>query len=182
VKFLYILKSRRAQSTVEVTLLLPLFVILGLFIFKIYGLLIVVQKLEIAAFYAGRRWQLESHRSLEHQPWDDNFLRRNIESKVKEILDFNNPLLRKARSLRSVSLSVERGETWNEVTIFVRMYPPRIPFICKYDKLKVCDRPYGAACLTGYNFLCEKGGEIKRIKNVINRDRPNAWVLPGSSR
>ncbi|MDR0646428.1 MAG: pilus assembly protein [Elusimicrobiota bacterium] len=178
--FLNILKSRRAQATVEVTLLLPIFVILGFFVFKVYGLLVVVQKTEIAAYYAGRRWQLESHKSLDHVPWDNNVLRKDIEDKVRDILDFNNPALKKARSLRSVSFNVERGELWNTLTLTVRMYPPRIPFICKYDKLKVCDKPYGQDCLKGYNFLCEGGGTISVTKNVVNRDRPNAWLLPGS--
>ncbi|MBO7605771.1 MAG: hypothetical protein J6S61_04845, partial [Elusimicrobiaceae bacterium] len=55
------LHSKHGQATTEVVLLFPIFFILALFIIKIYGLLIVLQKTEIASVYAARRWQFESH-------------------------------------------------------------------------------------------------------------------------
>jgi Flp pilus assembly protein TadG len=50
--------NRKGQATTEVVLLFPIFFILALFVIKIYGLLVVVQKTEIASFYAAKRWQL----------------------------------------------------------------------------------------------------------------------------
>lgn len=172
--------NRRGQATTEVVLLFPIFFILTLFIIKIYGLLVVVQKAEIAAFYAGRRWQLESHRALQFHQWDKNVLQRDIEKRVQEYIGFNNASQRKFLSLRKVTLKIERTNVWNVVTLTVNTYPPVIPFLCAYDKRVVCQYPYGQACMRGYNFICESGGTIEVVKNVVNRDRPISFILPGS--
>ena len=77
--------NRRGQATTEVVLLFPIFFILTLFIIKIYGLLIIVQKTEIASFYAAKRWQLESHRAVKYADgWDNIFLKKDIEKKVMD--------------------------------------------------------------------------------------------------
>jgi hypothetical protein len=176
-----IFKCRRGQAATEVVLLFPIFFILALFIAKIYGLLIVVQKAEIASYYAARRFELESHRALQHvNGWDKNFLEKDIEKKVQEYIGFNNPAQRKFLSLRRVSLNIERTNVWNVVKLTVNTYPPNIPFICLYDKREVCKYPYGDACMRGYNFLCESGGTYEVVKNVVNRDRPISFVLPAS--
>lgn len=176
-----IFKSRRGQATTEVVLLFPIFFILALFIVKIYALLIIVQKSEIAAFYAAKRWQLESHRSQQYaQGWDENFLKKDIERKVQAYIGFNNASMRKFLSLRRVSIDVERTNVWNIVKLKINTFPPNIPFLCSYDKRDVCKYPYGEPCFRGYNFICESGGSIEVIKNVPNRDRPISFVLPMS--
>jgi len=177
------LRSRRGQATTEVVLLFPIFFILTLFIIKIYGLLIVLQKTEIASAYAARRWQLESHRAVKYtEAWDKNFLIPDIKKKVQEYIGFTNPAMRKFLSLRKVDLEIKRYEVWNSVTITVSTYPPRIPFLCNYDKREVCKRPYGDACMRGYNFICEKGGTLQVVKQVPNRDRPIGFILPNSAK
>ena len=177
------LRSRRGQATTEVVLLFPIFFILTLFIIKIYGLLIVLQKTEIASAYAARRWQLESHRAVKYtQAWDKNFLIPDIKKKVQDYIGFTNPAMRKFLSLRKVDLEIKRYEVWNSVTITVSTYPPRIPLLCSYDKREVCKRPYGQACMRGYNFICEKGGTLQVVKQVPNRDRPIGFILPNSAK
>lgn len=176
-----ILHCKKGQATTEVVLLFPIFFILALFVIKIYGLLIVVQKAEIASFYAAKRWQLESHRALQYaQGWDENFLKKDIEKKVQEYIGFKNSSMRKFLSLRKVTVEVERTNVWNIVKLRISTYPPNIPFLCAYDKREVCKAPYGDACMRGYNFICESGGNIEVIKNVPNRDRPISFVLPMS--
>ncbi len=177
------LRSKHGQATTEVVLLFPIFFILALFIIKIYGLLIVLQKTEIASAYAGRRWQLESHRAVKYtQGWDKNFLMADIKKKVQEYIGFTNPATRKFLSLREVDVSIKRYEVWNSITITVSTYPPRIPLLCSYDKREVCKQPYGAACMRGYNFICETGGTIQVVKQVPNRDRPIGFILPNSAK
>ena len=172
-RYFSLLRSKRGQATTEVVLLFPIFFILALFIIKIYGLLIVLQKTEIASAYAGRRWQLESHRNLKYmQSWDKNFLIPSIKQQVQDYIGFNNPAKRKFLSLRRVDVDIKRYEVWNTITITVATYPPRIPFLCSYDKREVCKNPYGQACMRGYNFICETGGTIQVVKQVPTRDRP----------
>ena len=177
------LKSKRGQATTEVVLLFPIFFILALFIIKTYGLLIVLQKAEIASAYAARRWQMESHRAVKYtQGWDKNFLIPDIKKKVQDYIGFNTPSMRKFLSLRKVDLEIERYTVWNSVKIRISTYPPRIPFLCSYDKREVCKKPYGRACMRGYNFICETGGTIEVTKQVPNRDRPIAFLLPNSKK
>ncbi len=176
-----IFRNRKGQATTEVVLLFPIFFILTLFIVKIYGLLIIVQKAEIASFYAARRWQLESHRAQQYTDgWDKNFLKKDIEKKVSDYIGFTNPATRKFLSLRRVTLDIERTNVWNIVKLTINTYPPNIPFLCSYNKNDICKYPYGQACFRGYNFICESGGSIEVIKNVPNRDRPISFVLPNS--
>ncbi len=176
------IRTKKGQATTEVVLLFPIFFILTLFIIKIYGLLIIVQKTEIASFYAARRWQLESHRAVKYADgWDNMFLKRDIEKKVREYIGFNNAAMRKFLSLKSVDLEVERTNVWNNMTLKVSTYPPNIPFLCSYDIRQVCKKPYGLACERGYNFICKRGGSIEVIKRVPNRDRPISFRLPMSN-
>ncbi len=174
-----IFSCRKGQATTEVVLLFPIFFILTLFILKIYGLLVLMQKAEIASFYAARRWQLESHRTTEYASgWDKNFLLKDISDKVKDYIGFTNESTRKFLSLRNVNVNIERTEVWQVVTLEISTYPPNIPLICKYDKRDICKYPYGEKCFRGYNYLCETGGLIKVVKNVPSRDRPISFILP----
>ena len=65
-------RDENGQATTEVVLLFPLFMFFLFAFAKLFALLILVQKLEIASFYAARRWQLESHRKMAYTgPEDD---------------------------------------------------------------------------------------------------------------
>lgn len=175
------IKSRKGQATTEVVLLFPIFFILTLFIIKMYCLLIVVQKAEIASFYAAKRWQLESHRATKWaEGWDNTFLKKDIEKKVSNYLGFNNPSTKKFLALKSVKLEIERTNVWNNVTLTVKTRPPALPFLCSYNVNQVCKPPYGMACQRGYNYLCVNGGSYQVVKSVPNRDRPFAFRLPYS--
>lgn len=164
--------SRRGQATTETVLLFPVLVIFILFIIKIFGLLVLAQKLEIAGFYAARRYQLQSHTTTYLQRWDRRYLQKDIEKKVREYLGFNNPGMLRFLSLRDLKLTINTSGTWTKVTMTVFTAPPRINFLCKYDKLQLCQEDEN--CLRGYNFLCETGGQLEVIKYV----GPNERVLP----
>ena len=173
-----IITSRRGQATTETVLLLPVFVIFIVFIIKIFGLLVLTQKMEIAGFYAARRYQLQSHTTDYLQRWDRNFLQKDIEKKVEDYLGFNNAGMRRFLSLRKLNIKIETQSTWTKVTLTVFTRPPRIEFLCKYDKLQLCEND--TSCLAGYAFLCEKGGQIQVIKYVGPNERVLPYVRPGS--
>ena len=164
--------SRKGQATTETVLLFPVFVIFIVFIIKIFGLLVLTQKMEIAGFYAARRYQLQSHISSYLARWDRRYLQKDIEKKVEAYLGFNNPGMKRFLSLRELNIKIETQATWTKVTMTVFTAPPRIKFLCKYDKLQLCENDQ--SCLTGYAFLCEKGGQIQVIKYV----GPNERVVP----
>jgi hypothetical protein len=52
------LRRRDGQATTEVVLLLPFFAFFAFAFVKLFALLILAQRIEIASFYAARRWQL----------------------------------------------------------------------------------------------------------------------------
>lgn len=164
--------SRKGQATTETVLLFPVLVIFILFIIKIFGLLVLSQKMEIAGFYAARRYQLQSHTTAYLTRWDRRYLQKDIKKRVEEYLGFNDPGMRRFLSLRSMKLNMDTSGTWTKVTLKVNTAPPRIKFLCKYDKLQLCKDEL--SCLKGFEFLCEKGGEIEIIKYV----GPNERVLP----
>ena len=164
--------SHRGQATTEMVLLFPVMVVFILFIIKIFGLLVLTQKMEIAGFYAARRYQLQSHTSDYLSRWDRRFLEKDIQKKVEEYIGFNNPGMVRFLSLRSLNLTIDNSGTWTKVTMTVFTRPPRIKFLCKYDKLPLCKNDMN--CLKGYEFLCETGGKIKIVKYV----GPNERVLP----
>ena len=70
--------SRKGQATTETVLLFPVLVIFILFIIKIFGLLVLSQKMEIAGFYAARRYQLQGGVPDSMQNWDRQFLEKII--------------------------------------------------------------------------------------------------------
>ena len=167
-----VLSSRRGQATTETVLLFPVMVIFIVFIIKIFGLLVLTQKMEIAGFYAARRYQLQSHITDYLTRWDRRFLQKDIEKKVKDYLGFSNPGMRRFLSLRDLKLNIQTSGTWTKVTMTVLTAPPRVKFLCNYDKLAICQND--TYCLKGYAFLCETGGQIQVIKYV----GPNERVLP----
>ena len=171
------LRCRRGQATTEVVLLFPFFVIFILFIIKIFGLLVLSQKMEIAGYYAARRYQLQSHTTdYYHRTWDRRFLMKDIQKKVESYLGFNNPGMKKFLSLNTVKVDINNSGSWTKVIITARTKAPRIRFLCNYKKDDVCDRD--AKCLKGYAFLCETGGEVSVIKYVGHNERPAPYARP----
>ena len=125
-------RASRGQATTEVVLLVPLFM-LFLFLFaKIFSLLVLVQKMEIASYYAARRWQLESHRNVAYEADDGDkgcsALCYDIKSKVNHYLGYGT---RNAEYLGlagpSADLTITRTQVWNIVTLTVQTRPLTSP-------------------------------------------------------
>ncbi|MCI5820469.1 MAG: hypothetical protein MR039_01710 [Elusimicrobia bacterium] len=169
--------SSRGQATTEVVLLFPLLVIFILFIIKIFGLLILSQKMEIAGYYVGRRYQLQSHETDYYRnTWDRRYLQKDIQKKVENYLGFDNPGMRKFLSLNDLKIKYDTSGTWTKVELIARTRPPRIRFLCKYDRDHVCQQD--EMCVRGYNYLCETGGEVKVIKYIGHNERPAPYQRP----
>ena len=166
-RFLGILRisGRRGQATTEVVLLFPMFMFFLFAFVKVFALLIMVQKLEIASFYAARRWQLESHRNAQYEPWDNGELLVDIQKKVCKYIGYNEACgapsesnfldLTSSCNRGQVGVKVERTQVWNIVTV------------------TACTRPVNIAYYRSTGFVFEV------TKYVPNRDRPIAFVLPG---
>ncbi len=171
------LSSRRGQATTEVVLLFPFFVIFILFVIKIFGLLVLSQKMEIAGYYAARRFQLQSHETDYYQnTWDRRYLEKDIQEKLESYLGLNNPGMRKFLSVSKLKMDIARSGTWTRITLTAHTRPPRIRFLCNYNKDEVCYRD--AKCLKGYAFLCETGGEVSVIKYVGKNERVVPYQRP----
>ena len=156
----------------EVVLLFPIFMFFLFAFAKVFALLILMQKLEIASFYAARRWQLESHRNASYESWDGaadgacgGTLCADINQKVLTYLGYGTPaakfldLIDSCRPSdncpRKPGVKVERTQVWNVVTV--------------------------TACTRGLEMPLYKttGYVVCSTKYVPNRDRPIAFVLPG---
>ena len=153
--------NRKGQATTEVVLLLPVFMFFLFAFAKIFAMLILVQKMEIASFYAARRWQLESHRNVEYEADDTGKLRRDIEKNVSDYLGYGHRGVESFLDLvrlgpYGAQLDVTRTQVWNIVTLTVRTKPIQVGWIYK-----------------------TRGFKFEVTKYVPNRDRPIAFVLPG---
>lgn len=169
--------NRRGQATTEMVLLFPVLIIFVLFIIKIFGLLVLNQKMQIAGTYAARRYQLQSHVTDYYEKgWDRRFLKKDVQRKVEEIVGFNNPGMRQFLSLNSFKLDVNTDNNWTKITLTANTKAPRIKFLCNYDKDRVCDRD--RYCLKGYSFLCEDGARIQVIKYAGKNERPAPYARP----
>ena len=123
---------------------------------KTFALLVLVQKMEVASYYAARRWQLESHRNVRFENYDDGYLCHDIEQKVKDYLGFNDKSAKSFLGLRSARICpVTRTQVWNVVTLRVQTQPVNVP------------------------LFKNKGFTFEVVKYVPNRDRPIAFILPG---
>lgn len=171
--------GRPGQAMTEVVLLFPLFLLIVFITAKIFALLVLVQKLEIASYYAARRWQLESHLNADFVGWDDGTLKKDIERNVRGYIGFDTPAVSKFLNLKDLKIDVVRTQVWNVVTLTVITNPAGVKLLCKYPKQAVCTYPYGAACMNGHDYLCKGGKQLEVIKYVPNRDRPIQFVLPG---
>ncbi|MFA5140340.1 MAG: hypothetical protein WC728_14000 [Elusimicrobiota bacterium] len=146
----------KGQATTEVVLLFPLFMFFLFAFAKTFALLVLVQKMEVASYYAARRWQLESHRNIKYEPFDNGTLCRDIEYRVKEYLGFNDRATNNFLGLQSATICpVTRTQVWNVVTLQVRTRPVNVP------------------------LFKNRGFTFEVVKYVPNRDRPIAFVLPG---
>jgi len=169
--------NRKGQSTTEMVLLFPVLIVFLLFIIKITGLLVLNQKMQIAGTYAARRFQLQSHVTEYYEKgWDKRFLKKDIQKKVEDIIGFSNPGTRQFLSLNTFRMDIDTNNNWTKITLTANTKAPRIAFLCKYDKEKVCDRD--RYCFRGYNFLCEEGTRIQVIKYAGPNERPAPYARP----
>jgi hypothetical protein len=157
--------GRKGQAMTEVVLLFPIFMFFLFAFAKVFALLILMQKLEIASFYAARRWQLESHRNASYEGWDEANLRPDIQTNVLKYLGYGTPaakfldLIDSCRPSENCptqpGVTVQRTQVWNVVTV--------------------------TACTQGLEMPMYKttGFVVCSTKYVPNRDRPIAFVLPG---
>ncbi len=157
------LRSKKGQATTETVLMFPIFMFFMFAFAKLFALMVLVQKVEIASFYAARRWQLESHRNFQYENDDSTKLRNSIEEKVSGYLGYGTPsekfldLMPTPNStVGGADFECERTQVWNVCT------------------LKVKTRPIDIAWM--YH---SPGFTLEVTKYVPNRDRPIAFVLPG---
>jgi hypothetical protein len=165
-------RHRRGQATTETMLLFPIFRFFMFAFAKIFALLILVQKMEIASYYGARRWQLESHRNYDYAGFDGNpvgTLQDDIERKIAEYLGYGSSaepaytekfLGLKYISTNGPSFKCERTQVWNVCTLDVKTDPI------------VGNVGWMAAQM-------QQTMNFSVTKYVPNRDRPIAFVLPG---
>jgi hypothetical protein len=170
------LKNKKGQSTTELVLILPFLMIILFFTAKFFALLVMIQRVEIASYYAARKWQLESHVNPSYYSWDEG-LRTDIKSKVMDYLGFGGPLA-DFLQLQDCTLTVQRAQALNIVTLEVDISPPRVGLLCKYPSARLC-ADYGEACFRGYEFICTTGVGLKVDRYVPTRDRPLDYFLAG---
>ncbi|OGS05471.1 MAG: hypothetical protein A3G41_07720 [Elusimicrobia bacterium RIFCSPLOWO2_12_FULL_59_9] len=142
----------------EMVLLFPIFLLFLLGFSKLFALLVLVQKTEIASYYAARRWQLESHRNVRYEGWDDGTLRRDIQNKVSDYLGWNRESVKKFLDLKGIQLTAKRMMVWQKITLTVKTNPWQIPGLTQKE---------------GLTWEVEK--------YVPNRDRPISFILPGAT-
>jgi hypothetical protein len=152
--------SRRGsggQATTETVLLLPMFVFFLYAFAKIFAALVLIQKMEIASYYAARRWQLESHRNFQYVGHDQGDLAADIKRQVSEYLGYGTPI-GKFLDLEGGApiLTIERTQVWQVVYLKVVTKPVVVSWMYR-----------------------SKGYEFEITKYVPNRDRPIAFELPG---
>ncbi|MBI4669227.1 MAG: four helix bundle protein [Elusimicrobia bacterium] len=148
--------STKGQATTEMVLLVPLFLIVAIGIVKIFALSVMLQKMELAMYYAGRRWMLESHKNYTyHQSFDMPVLVPDIESKVAAYLGAGDEFKEKI-------LGFKRQD------IFFKVKPTII-----YGVLNLKVRTKGLM-----PFQPESENEWEVIKYVATRDRPIKWNIP----
>lgn len=159
--------NKKGQAMTEVVLLFPIFMFFLFAFAKVFALLILMQKLEIASFYAARRWQLESHRNASYEGWDDGKLLPDIEKQVMtylgygttsaKFLDLSDSCRPTANCPTKPGVKVQRTQVWNVVTVTACTAPP----------------------LVQNAFYQSTGFVVCSTKYVPNRDRPIQFVLPG---
>ncbi len=154
------LKAGRGVATTEVVLLFPIFMFFLFAFAKIFAMLVLVQKMEVASFYAARRWQLESHRNVDYEGFDSGALLDSIQQNVSSYLGFgssNEQFLDLVHLTGPGALfTCDRTQVWNVCTLTVKTRPIDIAWMYHSP---------------GFTFQV--------TKYVPNRDRPIAFILPG---
>lgn len=168
--------NRKGQTMTEIMLMLPLIFVFMVFMQRVFFLLVLVQKIEIASYYAARRYQLQSHRNTSGGL--DSSLKGDIEEYVKKYLGEND-----YPGLGTVKLDVELTQVWRVVTLTAEVKPLQGgAFLCRYGE-SVCDT--GSfdrdLCASGYEAVCGRGYTIESVKYVGSRDRVLEFTLPGLS-
>ncbi len=164
--FLAFFKKKRGlspfsgQATTETVLMFPLFMLFLFFFAKIFALLILVQKIEIASYYGARRWQLESHRN--ESAYSDNGLQSDIQNKISSYLGYGSPEqgflgLAPTGSNGGASFQCTPTEFWQVCTLTVQVRPIDFAWI----KHPITIPPFQVT------------------KYVPHRDRPIPFILPG---
>lgn len=152
--------GRKGQATTEVVLLFPIFMFFLFAFAKIFAMLILVQKMEVASYYAARRWQLESHRNVDFEGFDAGALQDSIQQNVSSYLGFgtsNESFLDLVHLTGpGAKFACDRTQVWNVCTLTVKTKPIDIAWM--------------------YH---SPGFKFEVTKYVPNRDRPIAFVLPG---
>jgi hypothetical protein len=162
-----LLRPKRGQAMTEVVLIFPIFMFFLMAMAKVFAMLILVQKVEIASYYAARRWQLESHRNVEYAGQDGDGgcggLCNDIKNQVLKYVGYGTKMEKflglgyNCKDGKQVGLKIERTQVWNVVTLTVCTDPPQGP-----------------------NWMWKNSGFTFEVtKYVPNRDRPIAFVLPG---
>lgn len=150
--------NKKGQATTEMVLLVPLFLIVAIGIVKLFALAVMVQKMELACYYAGRRWMLESHKNAAYAGWDQNSLVKDIERFTAEYLGAGDETKEKLLGFTrgDISFKVQPTIIYGVLTLKVRTVG-LIPFKPNFEK------------------------EWEIIKYVPTRDRPIQWNVPSVS-
>jgi hypothetical protein len=166
------MRNQRGQATTEVVLLFPIFMFFLFAFAKVYALLMLVQKMEIASYYAARRWQLESHRNVDFEGDDNGGLRTDITQRVSQYIGYGatNPI-GKFLDLDGdqAQVAINRTQVWQVITLTVKTKPVNLPFFKSGVKFDSQGRQQNEP----------KGFKFEVTKYVPNRDRPIAYELPG---
>jgi hypothetical protein len=155
--------AQRGQATTEVVLLMPLFMFFLFAFAKIFAMLLLVQKLEIASYYAARRWQLESHRNANYTGNDLGPLKNDIQGRVNCYLGLPGAVGEGCTTASAsflgiqgaAQMTVTQTQVWQIVTLTVDTQPIQMA------------------------LLHTQPHQLSVTKYVPNRDRPIAFVLPG---
>ena len=166
-------RRRKGQATVETVLLLPIFFFFMFAFAKLYALLILVQKIEIASYYAARRWQLESHRNVNFQG-DDANLQADIQERAMKYVGARPTTPQEQQNCAFLGLCPEPSCPCNGNSC---VGPPGLAIsrtqVWQIVTLTVCTNPVNMP------FMQNSGFGFEVTKYVPNRDRPIAFVLPG---
>ncbi|MDD4004056.1 MAG: pilus assembly protein [Elusimicrobiaceae bacterium] len=177
-KFFLRKSNRKGQAITEVVLMLPLLFIFMLFMVRIFFLLVLVQKMEIAAFYAARRYQLQSHRSVTYQGYNDN-LEFRISEYVREYLGVGS-----YPGLSSVDVEFTQSQVWCQIDINAHitvLSGALQTMLCRGGENTVCSHYDSVTCGRGYDTMCGNGAILNTTKYVAPRDRYLEFSLPGLS-
>jgi hypothetical protein len=186
-----LIRQEKGQATTEVVLLFPLFLFFLLAFAKVFALLILVQKLEIASFYASRRWQLESHRNASFEGFDSNQLLGDIQGRVCSYLGYDG-----ANSSGCQAPVTDTEYQWGEGKTSSSSTGKFLDLTSSCRQTTECTagapgvtvqrtQVWNVVTVTACTgpvpmvFYQSQGFVFCSTKYVPNRDRPIAFVLPG---